>query len=189
MTAHRIHCPLNGLTPVDPQKDAVRVIIETPKGSRNKFKFDAELGLFRLGSVLPAGAVFPYDFGFVPGTRADDGDPLDVLLLLDVPTFCGCLVLARLIGVIEAEQTEDGETCRNDRLVAIACKAKDYQQIESLKDLDKNLLDEIEYFFVSYNKSRGREFKLLEHRGPGHAQELLREKTVRRRRKKSSASA
>ncbi|HEX8201166.1 MAG TPA: inorganic diphosphatase, partial [Isosphaeraceae bacterium] len=83
----------------------LNVIIETPKGSRNKFDFDEELGLFKLGGVLPAGAVFPYDFGFVPATRGGDGDPLDVLVLMDEPAFVGCLVPARLIGVIEAEQT------------------------------------------------------------------------------------
>jgi inorganic pyrophosphatase len=97
----------------------LNVIIETPKGSRNKFNYDEEHQLFKLGGVLPAGAVFPYDFGFLPNTVGGDGDPLDVLVLMDEPAFAGCLVPARLVGVIEAEQTErDGETIRNDRLIA-----------------------------------------------------------------------
>src|SRR5437764_15464112 len=87
-------------------KGVVHVIVDTPKGSRNKFKYDEELGLFKLSGVLPAGAVFPFDFGFVPATLGGDGDALDVLLLMDEPAFVGCLVEVRLIGVIEAEQTE-----------------------------------------------------------------------------------
>src|SRR6266545_3570339 len=87
----------------------INVIIDTPRGSRNKFKYDEEHELFKLGGVLPSGAVFPFDFGFIPGTRGEDGDALDVLMLIDEPTFVGCLVLARLIGVIEAEQIENGE--------------------------------------------------------------------------------
>src|SRR5918912_4248095 len=91
----------------------LNVIIETPKGSRNKFDYDEETGLFKIGGVLPAGASFPFDFGFVPSTVGGDGDPLDVLVLMDDPAFPGCLVAARLIGVIQAEQTEkDGKTER-----------------------------------------------------------------------------
>src|SRR5215213_9695961 len=106
----------------------LHVIIETPKGSRNKFNYDEGLGVFRLGGVLPAGAVFPFDFGFVPSTLGGDGDPLDVLLLMDEPAFPGCLVEARLLGVVEAEQTErGGERTRNDRLVAVAAKARNHR--------------------------------------------------------------
>jgi inorganic pyrophosphatase len=76
----------------------LNVIVETPRGSRNKFTYERDLGVFRLGKQLPAGAVFPYDFGFIPSTRAGDGDPLDALVLLDTPTFPGCLVRSRLLG-------------------------------------------------------------------------------------------
>src|SRR5579871_5314832 len=87
----------------DVDSGRLNVIIETPKGSRNKFDFNHRQGLFELGKVLPTGMAFPYDFGFVPGTRAPDGDPLDVLVLMDEPAFSGCKVLCRLIGVIEEE--------------------------------------------------------------------------------------
>src|SRR5262249_2243810 len=100
---------ISDLQAVDKDSGDLQVIVETPRNSRNKFKFDEETGLFELGSVLPAGAVFPYDFGFLPGTLAPDGDPLDVLLLMDASAFPGCRVRARLIGVIEAEQIEDGK--------------------------------------------------------------------------------
>jgi inorganic pyrophosphatase len=84
----------------------VKVIIETPKGSRNKFKYDPALRMFKLSKVLPEGMVFPYDFGFVPSTKGDDGDPVDVLVLMDEPTFPGCLLECRLVGVLEAGQEE-----------------------------------------------------------------------------------
>src|SRR5438067_1699882 len=93
----------------------VNVVIDTPRGSRNKFKIDEKLNCFKLGRILPLGFSFPYDFGSIPGTRAEDGDALDVLLLIDEPTFAGCLVTSRLIGVIAAKQTEDRRTIRNDR--------------------------------------------------------------------------
>jgi inorganic pyrophosphatase len=96
------------------------VVIETPKGSPNKLTFEPRYGTFVLKGVLPVGAVFPFDIGFVPSTRAEDGDPLDILVLMDAPVFPGCIVPSRLVGVIEAEQTEDGKTERNDRLLAVA---------------------------------------------------------------------
>ncbi len=94
--------------------------------------------------------VFPFDFGYVPATRGD-GDPLDVLVLMDEPTFVGCLVLARMIGVIEADQTEAGTTTRNDRVIAVAATSRNHRDVQSLDQLSANLVREIEHFFVSYN--------------------------------------
>jgi inorganic pyrophosphatase len=102
------------LKPVDRKDGTVQVIVETPKGSRNKFAFDPDQGIFALKKVLPAGMVFPYDFGFLPQTIADDGDPIDVLLLMDEPAFPGCAVRAVLIGVIEGEQVDGKKKVRND---------------------------------------------------------------------------
>src|SRR2546421_8211911 len=107
------------LPPLD-DNGRVQVVIETPKGSRSKYAFDPDQRAFKLKKVLPEGMVFPHDFGFIPSTEAEDGDPLDVLLLMDQPAFPGCLVEARLIGVIEGEQSEDGKKERNDRLLAVA---------------------------------------------------------------------
>ena len=151
----------------------VNVVIDTPRGSRNKFKYDETLRLFKLGGVLPAGAVFPFDFGFVPQTRGGDGDPLDVLVLMDEPTFVGCLVAARLIGVIEAKQTEDGETTRNDRLIAVAAESRNHQGVTSLAQLGGSLLAEIEHFFVSYNQAKGKEFKPVGRHGPERAKKMI----------------
>ena len=91
------------------------IIIETPKGSRNKIKYDAKSRKFKLSKILPEGMVFPYDFGFAPSTQAQDGDPLDVLVLTDEPLFPGCMVRCSLIGVIEAKQRE-----RATRIATIA---------------------------------------------------------------------
>ena len=165
--------PFASLPPFDAETQAVNVVVETPKGSRNKFKYDLKTGVFVLGTILPAGFTFPYDFGYVPGTMADDGDPLDVLLLLDVPAFTGCLVKVRLLGVIEAEQTELGKTVRNDRLVAVAEEAHLYRDLRELKDVDIQLRQELDHFFASYNEMRGKRYKTLSHRGPRRAMQLL----------------
>lgn len=101
--------PLHRLPAHPPRSRHLRVVIETPRGSRNKFAFDPDLERFELKGVLPEGSSFPYDFGFVPSTLGEDGDPLDVLVLMDAPAFPGCLVEARLLGALEAEQTDAGQ--------------------------------------------------------------------------------
>jgi inorganic pyrophosphatase len=167
------------LPPVDRKSGDLNVVIDTPKGSRNKFSWDEKLKLFELSGVLPAGAVFPYDFGFIPKTRGGDGDPLDVLVLMDEPAFTGCLVRSRLLGVIEAEQTEKGEKTRNDRLIAVASKSRVHKDLKSITDLNPKLLDEIEHFFISYNEAKGKKFKPLGRYGPERARKLV--KRARRR--------
>ncbi len=164
---------LDQLDPFNEDDDDLNVIIETPKGSRNKFNYDVERGLFKLGGVLPAGAVFPFDFGFVPATLGGDGDPLDVLVLMDEPAFAGCLVAVRLLGVIEAEQTEEGETTRNDRLIGVAAKAHNHKGVRSLGQLHDNLVAEIEHFFVSYNEMKGKQFVPLGRFGPKRARDVV----------------
>lgn len=165
--------PFAKLPSFDPETGDLHVIIDTPKGSRNKFAWDEKLELFELGGVLPAGAVFPYDFGFIPQTRGEDGDALDVLVLMDEPAFTGCLVRCRLLGVIEAEQTEkNGKTERNDRLIAVAANSRTHGHLQSLGDLNDALVGEIEHFFVSYNAAKGKKFKPLGRSGPKHARKL-----------------
>lgn len=177
------------LEPYDEESGDLNVIIETAKGSRNKFNYDEERGFFKLGGVLPAGAVFPFDFGFVPSTLGGDGDPLDVLLLMDEPAFAGCLVHTRLIGVIEAEQTEeDGEITRNDRLIGVATHSRTHAGLKNLNKLDEVFVDEIEHFFVSYNTIKGKTFKPLGRFGPQRAAALIEEgnKLFRQQKRKSA---
>lgn len=174
----------------DREQKAWRVVIETPKGSRNKYKYTENFCCFLLGKVLPEGMVFPFDFGFLPSTLGEDGDPLDVLLFMDQPTFCGCLVPSRLVGVIEAKQTEkDGTESRNDRLLAVPLETQRYGEIRSVKDLDQQMLDEIERFFGSYNKQSGKKFELIGFHGPHRAESLAKEgikKFAKRHRPKRS---
>ena len=156
------------------------MVVETPKGCRNKYSYDIETGCFELGFELPEGMLFPFDFGFVPSTLADDGDPLDVLILLDAPAMPGCIVRARLIGVIEARQKESGRKwIRNDRLVAIATHARAHQDVDTIETLKPHVLQDIKAFFVDYNKLRGRLFECLAERGPKHAEKLVKKATKR----------
>src|ERR1700674_1412647 len=137
------------LRPVDAdEKDTIQVIIETPKGSRNKYAFDPEQKIFQLMKVLPAGMAFPYDFGFVPSTEAEDGDPVDVLVLMDEPAFPGCLLKCRIVGVIEGEQGKKKEKERNDRIVAVEQENHSYAHVKHVDDMGKRFVREIEEFFV-----------------------------------------
>lgn len=166
----------------------VHVVVETPKGGRNKVAFDPQLGAFKLKGVLPEGHSFPYDFGFVPSTLAEDGDPIDVLLLLDTPTFSGCVVEARLLGAFEIEQQEeDGQTVRNDRLLAVAADSREHKGLYTLDDLPGELLHEIEHFFISYNQAKGQVINVLRRVGPERAHALLHHTLVRQPQKQPHA--
>lgn len=176
------HHPAVLLPAFDPDEGTLNAVVDTTRGSRNKFEYDMRLGLFRLGGVLPAGASFPYDFGFVPSTVGEDGDPLDVLVLMDEPAFVGCLVPARLIGVVEAEQTEEGKTRRNDRLIAVAANSRSHEELASLGDVPANTVHEIEHFFVSYNAAKGRTFRVLGRGDAARARSLVRSGERRRAR-------
>ena len=171
--------PAANLPAFDPESGDLNAVVETIKGSRNKFAYDESLGLFRLKGVLPAGASFPFDFGFVPSTRGDDGDPLDVLVLMDEPAFAGCLVPARLIGVITARQTErDGTVEENHRLIAVASDSHTHEGVRRIGDLSSNLLDEIEHFFISYNQARGKIFTPTGRKGQQAARTIVEEAIV-----------
>src|SRR6266567_1296325 len=158
---------------LDVKKRTCRAIIETPKGFRNKFDYDPDSGLFMLGGLLPEGMMFPYNFGFIPSTLGEDGDPLDILVLMDAPAHVGCLIEVRIIGIISAKQSEDGKTKNNDRLLGVAIHSYDHQDLESISDVNKTLLDQLEAFFISYNKQRGKKFKVTGTGGPKKALRFL----------------
>jgi inorganic pyrophosphatase len=165
--------------------DNLTAVVEATRGSRNKFKYDGRTGVFVLNGVLPAGATFPFDFGFVPSTKGEDGDPIDVLILMDDPAFVGAVVPSRLVGAIQAEQTEDeAETVRNDRLIAIADKSHLYRGVDTIEALPPNLVDEIEHFWISYNAIKGKRFKPIGRVGPRGAVELVRESLTSKRRRR-----
>jgi len=157
----------------DDDDEIIRVVIETPKGSRNKYAFDPEEKIFELKKVLPAGMDFPYDFGFVPSTKADDGDPVDVLVLMDEPAFTGCVLKCRIIGVIEDEQGDKKDRERNDRIVAIEKENHSWADIRHIDDLGKQFREELEEFFVNYHKLSGKEYRVIGVKGPAAARKYI----------------
>lgn len=168
------HTVLSETATFDAKTGALRVVIETPKGSRNKYDYDPDCDCMELGTVLPEGMRFPSDFGFVPSTLGDDGDPLDVLVLMDTPVIPGCVIKARPIGAIEAKQKAKGEDWqRNDRLVAVAVHAETHDGTNSLRQLRPHLIDEIKSFFVTYNQMRGRKFAPISEAGASKALKLV----------------
>ena len=165
---------LSELPTFDLKTGDLTVVIETPKGSPNKYDYDSSCGAFRFAAVLPEGMSFPFDFGFVPSSLGDDGDPLDVLVLMDAPTPVGCVLSVKLIGVIVAKQREhNGEWVQNDRLLAVATRSRRHTYINSLDDLRPELMDEIEAFFGQYNRLAGKEFKPGGRFGPDKARKLI----------------
>jgi inorganic pyrophosphatase len=162
-------------------KQMIRVIIETPKGSRNKYAYNPDDHTFELKKVLPAGMVFPYDFGFVPSTLAEDGDPIEVLVLMDDSAFPGCVLKARIIGVIEGEQDGDDGKVRNDRIVAIEKSNHSFADVTEIRDLGKRFTRELEEFFVNYHELSNEKYKVLGVKDIDRAFKLLKqcEKAVR----------
>jgi len=162
------------LKPVDEDdKQLLRVVVEIPKGSRNKFAFDAEQHIFELKKVLPAGMTFPYDFGFVPSTIADDGDPTDVFVLMDEPAFPGCVLSCRPIGVIEGEQKSKKGKERNDRIIAVEKDAHSFAGVKTIDDMGNKFEKELKEFFVNYHKLTGKEYRVRAMKGPDQARKLV----------------
>ena len=136
-------------------------IVECSRGDRCKFAYDPHLEGFELKRLLPAGMSFPLDFGFVPSTKAEDGDPLDIMVINDVPLPMGAITLVRLIGVIEAQQTENGVTVRNDRLIGVSVTSLIFGKTRELDDLPADFLDTLRTFWTQYEKLRGVGFEIL----------------------------
>jgi inorganic pyrophosphatase len=183
------HAILSETATFDAKTGALRIVIETPKGSQNKYDYDPDCDCLELGTVLPEGMRFPHDFGFIPSTLGDDGDPVDVLVLMDAPVVPGCVIQARPIGAIEAKQKAKGEDwIRNDRLIAVAVHSQTHDNAKSLGDLRPHLVEEIKEFFVNYNELRGRKFKPLAEAGPRAAEKLIEAgmKTFKKQRKRSA---
>jgi inorganic pyrophosphatase len=137
------------------------VIIETPKGSKYKYKFDEAQNRFRVKKILPTGLAFPYDFGFIPGTKGDDGDPLDVMIISEDSFLPGSLLECEIIGAIKAQQTTGNETVRNDRIIGVPTMTIEKDKETALENLSQGKIKEIEDFFIYYNKIEKKEFKPL----------------------------
>lgn len=151
----------------------LNVIIETPKGSDKKYDYDFEKRGFVLKKLLPAGLVFPYDFGFIPDTKGEDGDPLDVVSIAEFNTFPGCIIECRLIGCIVGKQDSEKGMIRNDRYLVVPQLSLVYKEVMTARDLPKKLLEELEEFFVEYNKQQGKKYRVEEMLGSHEAIRLL----------------
>ena len=153
-----------------------RVVIETPKGSSNKYVWDKDLGAMSFKKPLPIGFTFPFDFGFIPGTEGEDGDPLDALVLCDYPLMSNCVIECQLLGVLESKQKEpetSNEYIRNDRFVFKAAESIQYKTVTSIKELEEKLINQIEKFFEFYNEQEGKEYKSIGVLGPNKARKLI----------------
>lgn len=146
---------------LDEEKRVCRAVIETPRGQRGKLTYEPRAETFSLKRMLPEGMSFPLDFGFVPLTRGQDGDPLDILVVHDEPLHPGVLVETRLIGVMVSEQAEDGRTIRNDRLIGVATASHLFARVRRLEDLGEAFRKNLERFWVNYNALRGVDFHVL----------------------------
>jgi inorganic pyrophosphatase len=136
---------LSALPPFDAE-GRLRAVIETPRGSAVKLKYEPSLDVFELGRSLPLGVTYPYDFGFVPGTRGADGDPLDVLVLQDVPTYPGVVVACRLLGMVRLSQKQGRTRQANPRLIVVPSSDR---RLDDLRGLPDRTRAEIEQFFIN----------------------------------------
>ena len=138
-----------------------RAVIETPKGRRTKFNYDAKARAFRIKTLLPDGMSFPLDFGFIPSTLCDDGDPMDIMVLVDEPSPMGTLVDVRLIGVIEAQEAEHGKRERNDRVLGVTCVSNLYEKVRTVQDLGDAFIDNLNQFWVQKDSLEGKRFTVV----------------------------
>ena len=156
--------------------DVFRVVVESPRGAAVKLKFDPELGVMMVSRPLTIGLTYPYDWGFVPGTQAEDGDPVDAILIWDTSTFPGVVVPCRAIGLVELDQrkkTGRGRE-RNDRIVAVPVKAARMAHVRNARDLPTRLRRELEEFFVQVTALQDKDVRVLGWAGRAAALQLIR---------------
>jgi len=170
--------------PTFADKQVFHVVVESPRGSAIKLKYSDELNAMSVSRPLPLGVFYPYDWGFVPGTRAEDGDPVDALLLWDVASFPGVVVPSRALAVVQVEQNRakgKGRT-RNDRIIAVPVEARRERDLtpDSIPDRVRR---EVEHFFVAATALEGKDVTILGWKGPDAAIDLLRSKAIKRRRR------
>jgi inorganic pyrophosphatase len=141
--------------------ETITMMVESPKGSTQKFDYDPAGRSFTLSKILPAGLAFPFDFGMIPGTKGEDGDPLDIIVISESATFPGCMIECRIIGAFQAEQTErDGKKMRNDRFLGVPVVSQLFPAVNDLSELPENILNQLEHFFKNYNEQAGKKFSV-----------------------------
>ena len=151
-------------------------VVETPKGSAQKYDYDPDNKGFKLKKIMPAGMVFPFDFGFIPHTLGEDGDPLDIIIISEFQSFPGCIMDCRIIGGITAEQTEKGKTIRNDRFISVPEVSQLFAHVKEIKDIPRDVVNQLETFFINYNELEGKKFKPLKRLNAQQALKLIKPK-------------
>jgi inorganic pyrophosphatase len=155
------------------EKGSIRCIVETPRGSRAKFRYDPESKMFSLSKELVTGLSYPYDWGFIPSTLGDDGDPVDVMVLHDVTTYPGMIICATLVGVLEVNDVKEGKKIANPRLFAVPVGANREHDLEDVRQLSKRTRKELERFFKQTAALESKEVEVLEWDGPKVAHKIL----------------
>jgi inorganic pyrophosphatase len=149
----------------------VNAVIEIPKDTRNKIEYDRELGVFRLDRVLYSPVRYPGDYGFIPSTLSPDGDALDILVVVTEPTFSGCVMSVRPIGLLEMTDEAGGD----EKVLAVPQKDPRFEEVRDLADLPQHLLEEVRYFFDIYKELEGKKTAVLGWYPVGRAHETIRE--------------
>jgi inorganic pyrophosphatase len=156
-----------------PEDDDILVVVETPRGSRAKFAYDPKLKTFTLSKSLLTGLAYPHDWGFVPSTKADDGDPIDIMVVHDAATFPGLVLACRVIGILQIEQKSKGKTERNDRLFAVPRRSHSEQGLEDVRDLSKPIQQELEKFFKATDELEDKKLEIIGWKGPKSALQAI----------------
>jgi inorganic pyrophosphatase len=144
----------------------VYVVVETPRGSRAKFAYDPKVETFTLSKSLLTGLTYPHDWGFVPSTKADDGDPIDIMVIHDAATFPGIVLPCRVIGVLQLVQKRKGKAERNDRLFAVPQRSHSEQGLQDARDLSKPIQQEFEKFFIATDELEDKKLEIIGWKGP-----------------------
>jgi inorganic pyrophosphatase len=176
---------LFNLPPFTEDGDAY-VVVETPRGSRAKFDYDPKLKTFTLSKSLLTGLTYPHDWGFVPSTKADDGDPIDIMVVHDAATFPGIVLTCRVIGILQIEQKSKGKTERNDRLFAVPRDSHSEQGLKDVRDLSKPIQQELEKFFKATDELEDKKLNIIGWKGPKAAVQAIKDTPNRSRRTASS---
>ena len=160
---------LYDLEPGPDSPELVRVIIEIPKNSTNKYEYDGNLGVFRLDRALYSPMHYPGDYGFIPGTLAEDRDPLDIIVMVDEPSFTGCLMEARPIGVLKMIDAKEND----QKIVAVPNRNPRFESIHTIEQVFPHLRREIEYFFTIYKELQGAKAEMDGWGGPREARKVI----------------
>jgi inorganic pyrophosphatase len=176
---------LYDLDPGPESPELVRAIVEIPSGSVNKYEYDGELGIFRLDRPLYSPVHYPGDYGFIPGTLAEDHDPLDVLTLVQEPSFTGCLLEVRPIGVLNMVDSEE----QDQKVIAVPCRDPRYAEVHTLDQIFAHVRRELEHFFSIYKELEGRVASTQGWGGPREARRTILEARQRYLARQAALSA